>query len=454
MLFVRNTRGNTGQLEQIHRSSIKDAERVLAAVAYVTQDRPFLDLCWKEKKPLTLYARHDYTGPVNTSVFDWFFSKSAESANYEIRLIRNIFHPKIIWWKGVGAYIGSANLTQAAWFQNYEAGLFLKEEEIIDAGFYDDLEDFFDEIHQASQTVTKEIAQQIKEMIAKGFGPIDYKLENEFNKTCPIPELPSLISITRVPSKDRKRAVFLGEWNQTLEYLRNISDRLALEENMPIWIPKDTPKGVLADQFLHAFYYNKVKVGIYSHVDDFYAKNKANREAALTDAINWWRTLASDPSDELDHITNWAPEVRRRLENGKVDGISEDDFVEVCRRIHAMLDHASKMDASDFGMKQQLPNMSKKDRIALFGKWLYRQKSPNNLTAANLINFVLYGGKKSEISERLFAACYDPQYKIPHLGVSMLGEIIGWALPNDFPPRNGRTSKGLKALGYDVKIHS
>ncbi|MEI8329501.1 MAG: phospholipase D-like domain-containing protein [Chlamydiia bacterium] len=441
-------------MEQIHRSSIKDAERVLAAVAYVTQDRPFLDLCWKEKKPLTLYARHDYTGPVNPSVFDWFFSKSLQSANYEIRLVRDIFHTKIIWWKRVGAYIGSANLTNAAWFKSYEAGLFVKEEESIAAGFYDDLEDFFDEIHQASQTVTKEIADQIKEMIAKGFGPIDYKLEQEFKKSCPIKELPSLISITPVPSKDRKKAEFLEEWNHTLEHIRNISERLALDENRPVWIPKGTPKGVLADQFLHAFYYNKVKIGIYSHVDDFYARNKADREAALTDAINWWRKLPSAPSNELDHITNWAPEVCRRLNAGQVGGISEDDFVEVCSRIHAMLDHASKMDASDFGIKQQLPTMTKKDRIVLFGKWLYQQKSHNNLSAANLINFVLYGGSKSEISQRLFTACYDQEYKIPHLGVSMLGEMIGWALPNDFPPRNGRTSKGLKALGYNVKIHS
>ncbi|MGD1087117.1 MAG: phospholipase D-like domain-containing protein [Verrucomicrobiota bacterium] len=172
----------------------------------------------KKKKPLTLYARHDHTGPVHPDIFDWFFSKSKQSANYEIRLIRGIFHPKIIWWKKVGAYIGSANLTDAAWFRNYEAGIFLTEEEIIEAGFHSDLDDYFDEIHQASHVVTEEIAKQIKEIVFKGFGPADYKFEKEFNKSCPIPELPSLISITRVPSSERKKGKFLNEWSQTLQY--------------------------------------------------------------------------------------------------------------------------------------------------------------------------------------------------------------------------------------------
>jgi hypothetical protein len=50
MEFIRNTRGNTGKLETIHRSVTKYAERVLAAVAYVAQERPFLEVCWEEKK--------------------------------------------------------------------------------------------------------------------------------------------------------------------------------------------------------------------------------------------------------------------------------------------------------------------------------------------------------------------------------------------------------------------
>ncbi len=454
MEFIRNTRGNTGKLEAIHRAATKDAERVLAAVAYVTQERPFLEVCWEAKKPLTLYARYDHTAPVTPDVLNWFFSKSRQSANYEIRLVADIFHPKIIWWKKVGAYIGSANLTDAAWFKNFEAGLFLTEEEIIDADFYDDLNDYFDEIHRASHPATKEIADQFKEIISRGFGSVDYKFEREFKSKRLIPELPSLISITRVPSRDRKKAEFLREWNQTLQYLRDISDRLCLEENRPVWIPKETPKGVLADQFLHAFYYNEVKDGAKHPVEEFYKKNHQDRDAALTDAIKWWRVLDKAPSNEDVHITQWAPEVYRRLGRGTVINMSEADFIEVCSRIHAMREHAKHMESGEFGLTHRLKTMTREERAIYFAKWLFKQKSPNGSSPCEVIDFVLYGGHQNETSERLFTACNDPELKIPHMGVSMLGEIVGWAMPNDFPPRNGRTSKGLKSLGYDVTIHS
>jgi hypothetical protein len=67
---------------------------------------------------------------------------------------------------------------------------------------------------------------------------------------------------------------------------------------------------------------------------------------------------------------------------------------------------------------------------------------------------VLWGGPLSDTPSRIFEASSIATWKIPHLGISTIGEIVGWALPDDFPPRNGRTSKALTALGYEVTIHS
>jgi len=153
-------------------------------------------------------------------------------------------------------------------------------------------------------------------------------------------------------------------------------------------------------------------------------------------------------------MNEWAPEAFRRLRPGMIETMSEADFIEVCIRVHAMREHASRMDSSEFGLKYRLKTMTKDQRTVVFAKWLYKEKAANSLTACGVIDFVLYGGDKLTISDRLYAACYDPEYKIGHLGVSMLGEIIGWAMPDEFPPRNGRTSKALRALGYDVTIHS
>ncbi len=65
----------------------------------------------------------------------------------------------------------------------------------------------------------------------------------------------------------------------------------------------------------------------------------------------------------------------------------------------------------------------------------------------------LYGGPEAQLPERLWAAFHDPKWKIEGLGVSALGELVGWALPDRFPPRNRRTSKSLQSLGYEVTVH-
>ena len=57
-----------------------------------------------------------------------------------------------------------------------------------------------------------------------------------------------------------------------------------------------------------------------------------------------------------------------------------------------------------------------------------------------------------EITERLWKGWRSPEWKIEGVGLSTLGEIVGWARTDEFPPRNMRTSKGLRALGNPVKI--
>ncbi len=45
-------------------------------------------------------------------------------------------------------------------------------------------------------------------------------------------------------------------------------------------------------------------------------------------------------------------------------------------------------------------------------------------------------------------------FQLRHFGQSSLGEAVGWARPDDYPPRNNRTNKALRALGHDVKLFS
>ncbi len=70
------------------------------------------------------------------------------------------------------------------------------------------------------------------------------------------------------------------------------------------------------------------------------------------------------------------------------------------------------------------------------------------------IGHVLFAGETKDVPSRLWETTQSRRWRLPHLGISSLGEMVGWAMPDHFPPRNGRTSKALTALGYKVKIHS
>jgi len=453
MEFIQNTRKGS-QLDTLNGAAIKDADSVIAAVAYVTDSRSLIDSCWKHQKPLILFARYDFSGPVSDEVLQWFLSKSVQSANYQMRLVADIFHPKVIWWKGVGAYVGSANLTKSAWAGNVEAGIFISEGELDDNDMRLDLQNFFDEVQKLSHPLTREVAAEMVETSTGKASAAQEKAKSDFEKTRQIPRQHSLISVTRQPANVKHRAAFLQEWAETLQHLRDLGQRVALPENRPPWVPPDASSGVLADQFLHAYYYNRVRDGQNYPYRELFKTNSTNREAAVRAALEWWRTLPLAPSSEDVHISQWAPAVRKLLTQDSLRAMSESAFQDLCLRVHAGRDHAKRVESTTLGLQQGMHRMAQDDRIRVFAKWLYAQRSPDRSTSCDVIDFVLHGGASDEVPDRIFAACFEEPKKIPHIGVSALGEMVGWAMPDDFPPRNGRTSKALTALGYSVKIHS
>ena len=130
-------------------------QEVRAAVAYVANFTDFFNGCLGKKHRLTIWARHDGSVPVAPAAMRWFLDR--RSPSYQLRLVNKHYHPKVIHWVGFGAYIGSANLTDSAWNHNYEAGVFLTEEELIDGGHMEELNEFFSDINGDSIEVTQEI---------------------------------------------------------------------------------------------------------------------------------------------------------------------------------------------------------------------------------------------------------------------------------------------------------
>lgn len=453
---------NNNYIVNLLNKAPSDTPLVKAAIAYASEGEELFKFCLENNIPLTFWCRYDHTVPVKLSILKKFID--LKSPNFVCKLVQH-FHSKVIWWKSYGVYIGSANLTHTGWYSNIETGIFLKQDEIKANGIEDELKDFFDELDRNSDPLTDEVYNHLRD-ISKDNNLLRKEIESIKNKFKKNSIIPIVAPPTMKPNKDsrlnsvkdmrknKNKIQFLKEWNATLQILRDIANRVSSSDYRPRWIDADVPKGVQADQFLHAYYYKNVMEGNSSRHEKFFEENNGNPENALINAMNWWKTQESAPTNEGDMVSVWAPYLAKKLSKGYIQKISSEEFIEVCSYVNAIRDHAKRVRNETLGLPLDTPTMAMGDKVKVFGAWLFGQRSDENNSPLDVINFVLYGGSDDELSFRLWEALNDKKWKVPHMAISSLGEIVGWALPNKFPPRNGRTSKALKALGYDVKIHS
>jgi hypothetical protein len=453
---VRFVAGEVNQvrLQNLLSHSIDDCVRVRAAVAYAhTSNRQLFEACKSAGKALTYYGRYDDSLPVSVEILEWFLAE--KSPALVCRLVPNVLHAKVIWWEGVGAYIGSANLTTAARGGNIEAGVFLEEGELVEQGIDEQLEKFFECVHEHSHELTKEVYEHLKKFrdgVKLDLNKAEHKATESFNESGALPRHQGLAFIHAPKAAQSLPAErFAKEWSDTLQRMRDLGDRLSLPENRPSWVKEDVPSGIQADQFLHRFYYGKVREGTSHPFDRFHQANKLRVDAAVKDAMAWWKSGDYDHTYEGNTIYVWAPAMRAMLSKSKLPLLGPEEFANLCGMVHAIRDHAAKQNNASLGLPNVQQTVEKK--VEAFASRLYSMRSDEGKSPLETMAFVFYGGTNSELASRLWTATKSRKWKIPHLGVSSLGEMVGWALPIDFPPRNMRSSKSLRALGYDVEVH-
>lgn len=448
MEFIANTL-NKKFIKNLLPPAGTKVDGVMAAIAYGSnfpnEKEDFIADCIKNHYRLDLWMRYDHTVPVSPTLLRRILDNHKN--NIFCKLIPDCLHSKVIWWHGYGAYIGSANLTERAWNSNIEAGLFLTENDLLNSGMLEELENFFESLRNINQSMdlTKELIEEL-EVIAKTRLGTEYLGKNL--RQTPIWQGPMFDA--QEPSIVKKKEAFRKEWSNTLTELRSIGDLLTI--NKPIWIDEDIPINWQVDQFLHAIYYNKMGKGKAKPIDELHIKNKSNPKLAVLELINWWKDTKSPPSNEDRTLYKSAPLIREYLSRDKVLLLNEHEFSEVCSSTYATRDHVAQMKLAILGIMDK-KRLSTQERISLYSPWLLSQRNEKGWNILRLISYVLYEGADNNLWERLYKASHDDEYTLPHYGLNSLAEIVGWAKPDAFPPRNGRTSKALKALGFDVKIY-
>lgn len=427
----------------------EEIDCVLASIAYGSASDPLLKAIVNNGWRLDIWMRYDQTIPVTVNLLKWLLSNNRNSVF--CKLVPDVLHSKVIWWKGYGAYIGSANLSDRAWNSNIEAGLFLTHEELISGQVEHQLEKYFQRLRDLPEArqLTDELVAHIESMDSK-LRARRNELDQDARQLRKLEMFEGLNFEVKEDANSKARKAFLAEWSQTLTIMRDIA--ASVVEFRPQWVDPNTPKSWQADQFLHAFYYNRVKDGATYPYEKLHEVNQSDPWSAVKEALNWWATLKSPPSNEDVTFNKWAPCIRDHMRQDAIEKTTVKEFAEIVEATHATKDHLIKIPLSTFGIENQT-SMPREDRIECYSQWIFQKKNKKGQNVIELIKYVLYDGPLAEIPERIYTAARDEDYSIPHYGLNSLAELVGWALPDVVPPRNGRTSKALRALGFDVRVY-
>lgn len=420
---------------------------VVAAIAYGShKNEQLIHQCVDRGYKLDIWMRYDEKVPVTPQLLEYILSKFEK--NIFCYLIRDHLHSKIVWWKGYGAYIGSANLTDRAWTRNIETGLFLTHEEIEANQLTESLEGFFLGLKGYSKPLRQHIIDEMKEL-AEQRKPYLEELLKKSKNDLRLPPIPSPIDVTKQDPKDKKKNNFDDEWHETYTILDEIAKQI--EDYRPEWLkgnfhpnwPANQPLPPVwqTDQFLHAYYHNEVGES-QSQVEIFHNRHKDDPQAALMGAMKWWKKLPEPPSYEDRNLAVNAIYIREHLVKDKVLGLGAKEIETIIRHTHSTSDYVGTH------LRRSVMNRSGKVSEADRFQWFAEHLLKNNIQ--QLWHDVLYG-TEGELWERLFEVI-EGNRKIKYYGKNSWREIVGWACPEDVPPCNGRTESALRALGYSVEV--
>lgn len=451
---------NGVRLLQLMNDSVGKCSHVTAAVAYATRSDPFFEHCREQRTPLDFYGLLDEDAAVSVPLLR--FMLHAGPLAFNPRLIKGHFHSKIIWWHGFGAYIGSANLTSKAWFTNVECGVFFEESEILGQPLQIDLESQFAYLHKNSTRVSDELVKAL-DRLGVAERPVTQareKLKSQFDLATK--DIPTHNGLTAYGANTKGTAFtdFASEWNDTLQLLRGLCKDFHSLRKRPSWVASSANPTVHFDQFLHAYYYVRVRD---DRKDEDTAKsvelvnlshlaNRSDPRGALEEAAMWWASLPEAPYEEDVFIGRIAPRIRELFSPSAIRSWTLKDFQDAFYEVHAFKTHARQIKNAHIGLAPGV-HMDVRARSDHVARWLWQMpREPDQMNIRDLVHYVLWDTTPSNMTERLWRATTDLGY--PHFGRSTLGEAIGWARPDDYPPRNNRTNKALKALGHDVLLFS
>jgi hypothetical protein len=455
MKFVANRLNKVWPSELVSLADSAELKGIDLAVAYASDMTDILDLATKRLVSLRLFALLDAEGFPDLKLATRLLT--ADHTRWKLYFLRDYYHPKVMWFRGVGCYVGSANLSERAWKQNLEAGLWLSEAELAANGLTAPLNELFTSLSdeypaRRSDLLALQRLEGEREKLSDARRTFDAEADRILAH---IPKgRPLTFEATREQKPAEQKEAFRREWGRCVQILQTLRDRTR-SVAWPDWVDKDVPPAIAFDQATEYWYTVNVRD---EHtrdatVEDLHQRHRANPDRAADKLLAEWSAFDGDHG-KWEWAT-WCNENPRRLREllppAALRRLNLDALEEIVWLSHSARTTARQIPYAKLGLPRA--QRSERERCRLFAEFLLRQRPERGeRTVQDVLLHVLWGRPALDHAGRLWDATELDDWKLDHLDVGILGELLGYARPEECPRRNHRVSRCLRALGYDVAV--
>lgn len=342
----------------------------------------------------------------------------------EIRYFTNsAFHPKLYIFGDQVALVGSANLTKSALLTNQEIMVSI----LSDNERFEKLVFLFDEYWHDSRVLNSDVITKY-ETICRKYDALttDYYKMGDDIKTL----LGDIVSqnINREVQKRSQEDTFIGPFTQSYQecvtafniiktIYEDIGKRKFPEEQIPLRIE--------IDQFINFVREEHARGDTWQETDILAGQEQEN---IIRELITEWHSIEWQYLTKVIVAQNW-PKLCRVFSSAKlVERADNDSLFEALSVLHSF---------------------SETKRFKLGGtlkEIFFRDNDSTKIR--NSLSYLLFG--KDEAIRRMYNVIFINSFKLRWFGRSSVQEMVGWVNQDNYPIINGRTTKILRFLGFDV----
>lgn len=346
--------------------------------------------------------------------------------NVEARFFtNNSFHPKLYIFGDSSLLVGSANLTNAALLTNQEVMVSLNSEDHR----FEELTSLFSNYWESANVLSKEAIKDYKNIYNK-YSKLSSQIISLDNEVLDKIGDINYSNINRGKKHISQSSIFLESYRKSyqtsvyafecIEEIYSSFQRKVPEEQIPLRLEIDS---------------------FFSFVRDCYA----TQETWLAQPLGWTdmqkshlRTLVNEwLSTPWEHFEERIVPINYPLIYNvfkSPDSIEQSNAGEIVDALCVLHSFHDRLRFYKGGLDTLIEEFSTSNDISQIKK---------------TITYLLYG--KGDIIKRMSDCIYNDEFKLNAFGQSNVQELIGWINKENLPVINGRTTKVLRYLGFDVR---